>query len=376
MQEISPETEVGPRSEKAFEDALSRVKTEPNAEEVVSFLAGLPDETHPEFYPLLRRLFEVKDGADVLAAMREILEKDSFDADRDSTFIRFAAFYFVCSYHRRKDNIIQFEKVVDAYRPDFSHLIMYNYQWSMLLRERGREEDYPAAIDEARQVVETVGADAYPLVHGLTHNIIEGLEKDLVDTDRRDELAQETVDRLNQLISKQPDVAKPFCTRGRAYAFLGEYEKAERDIETAIEQENSAQAEYGERVSRYRHYLSRIQMMEIQDEIDAQVAEAKENIQKTRKEAETKIDELQAQVLQFLGFFSALLAVILVSAEVVTSFPPTEAIRLMLLLFGGMLTSFAGFGLLLPMQGVTRRSLVVLALGVVLMLISIVWQLF
>jgi tetratricopeptide (TPR) repeat protein len=375
MDEIEPDVAHEPMSETELDEHLRAIKSDVSVPTLVLFLAALPNETHPEFYPQLRRVFEVQEVDIVVQCMHEILGRDSFDVDRDPTFVRFAAFYFLCSYHRRKDNVSQFGETIDRYRSEFSHLLLYRYQHSMFRRERGREEDYPAAIDEARDVVETLGPEAYPLVHGLAHNIIQGLERGLIAPEEHDRYANEAIERLNSVISRRPDVSKPFSTRGRARAYLGEYEEAKRDLNTAIQKENANQEGYGERVSRYRHILSRIEMMEVKDEIDAKVEEAKRAIDETRHSAEARVDELQARVLQFLGFFAALLAVILVSTEISSTFPPTEAMRLLLLLFGGMLSSFAGFGLLLPLENTTRRSVVVLGFGLVLVAGSIGWQL-
>ena len=197
-----------------------------------------------------------------------------------------------------------------------------------------------------------------------------GVRTDVADEDSVAALVETTVETYGGL-----DVAVNNAGVTGQQAYLGDYEGAKRDLQTAIEKEDPGQDGYGERVGRYRHILSRIEMMEVKDEIDSKVAEAKASIEETRTRAETSVDELQARVIQFLGFFAALLAVVLVSTEIASSFPPTEAMRLLLLVFGGMLSSFAGLGLLLPIERTTRRSLAVLALGAALVAGAIGWQL-
>lgn len=91
-----------------------------------------------------------------------------------------------------------------------------------------------------------------------------------------------------------------------------------------------------------------------------------EELETIRSKSETRLREIQTQTLQFLGFFATLLAVIVSSINITTSFPLPEAASLILVLTGGLLAAFGGFTIVLPIDDVERKSIALFAMGTVL----------
>lgn len=363
MNGSDPATAAGLADDTAPEALIDALDEELTRENVERFLAALPDETHPEYYNELKLLFQVNRTDRLLSIVEAIVEDDRLrsDVDRAAEAVRFSALYFVVSYHRRKDNTGQFELWMEKTRDEFEHLLLYRYQEAILHREKN---EYPAAIEQIRPVIDEL-PENYPLVHGFAHNIVHGIERGLVDERRERELAREAVERLRPALDALSDNGKIYSTMGRALALDGRYDEALDHLQRAIENEDSEQTDYAERVTRYRFHQMRIQLDQYQQTMQGEVEDAKRDIEATVEDAQEEVGDLRSQVVQFIGFFAGILAVAVTSTNIAISLSPDSAARLIVVMISGLVCAFASLGLLLPVDRTDSDVVGALALGVV-----------
>lgn len=100
---------------------------------------------------------------------------------------------------------------------------------------------------------------------------------------------------------------------------------------------------------------------------------------KTEEMMETAFEEIEDQarqyqipIIQFLVFFTGLLAVVIVASDIVFTVESLDsAIRLLLVMMGGLLISFGSFSLLLP-ETPTMRTSAMIGIGFILLIIVII----
>lgn len=327
-----------------LEEDLSR-------EQIESFLDGLPDATEPEYYPQLRTLFSLEETSSRNKIMRDILESDHTEADttRELDDIRFAAFYFLANYYRRKSDPDDLSRLLSEW-DEFRHRTMYKYQESILHRERN---EYPEAIDKCRPIVDEF-PDNYPVAGGFAHNIIHGIEEGLVRDTEKQALAEEVIDKIDPVIQARPEYGKSYLIRGRALAVVNRFGEAIDDVNRAIEFEDSSKEDYAERIAdRYFHKMR------------IEVAQQQYELTKKTETVTRRIDNIQSRFVQLLGFFAAILAVVFTSTQIAVSLEPAAAVGLILVLSGGLITGFGNLILLLPGDINMRRVVIVIAMGII-----------
>lgn len=368
-------SEVEARNHRRLSDAqldewANTLNEDLTIENVERFLSNLPHENHPDYYTHLKTLFKVDNVGKRQVFVESIFSNDTLhiDTDRSTDDVRFSSLYFLVSYHRRKDNLGQFESWLENGREEFEDRLLFQYQESILSRERN---EYPEAIDKCRPIIAEL-PDNYPLVHGFAHNIVHGIEQNLVQEEDEQELAAEAIEKLDPVLERIPEHGKVHATLARALAIDGQFDRAIRELDKAIENEDSAQTDYAERISHYYFHKTRIQLAQHQQEVRKDVEEAKSEVQDSVEEAEQKVDNIQGQLIQFIGFFTGLLAIVFTSTEIALSLPPDAAARIILIMISGLICAFASLGLLLPVSHGGRRFEGVLAMGVAGLFIGII----
>ena len=333
--------------EQRLQDSLTR-------ENVEAFFSGLPDETHSEYYPQIRILFNLTATEQRNEIMTAIFDDDDLLLERDASVsdVRFAALYFLANAARRKNNIEEFSTWVDRGRPEYQHKLQFQYLESILHRER---DEYPHAIHKCRPVFNE-HPDNWPIAVGFAHNIVHGVEAGLVDESQTKELAQEAIDTIETVIRTKPAYGKSYLIKARALAALDRFEEALDAVDRAIELEDSKKEDYAERIA--DRYFHRVRI---------EVLQQKHDLEEKTRAVDNEVSNVQSRFVQLLGFFAAILAVVFTSTQIAVSLQATEAIALVIVLTGGLLSSFASLSLLLPGTLDLRRVIVVIGLGFAMM---------
>ncbi len=319
---------------------------------VAEFFSGLPEETHPKFYPQIKILFNINKIELRNKTVKQLFEDGTPTTEYEASIdrIRFAAFYFLAMKSRRKNNIRDFAKWVDIGNDEYQDRDMYKYLESVLHRKR---KEYPEAIDKCRPIVKN-HPENWPMAVGLAHNIVYGIEKGLVRSTKHETLAQEAIESIEAAITEKPEYGKPYLIKARALAINGRFEEALDEVDRSIHLEDSKKEDYAERIAdRYFHRM-RIEVEQQKYELDRATGEVQE-----------RINNIQSRFVQLLGFFAAILAVVFTSTQIAVSLQPTAAVGLILVLMGGLICGFASMSLLLPGNLDITRVVSVIVLGVI-----------
>jgi len=188
------------------------------------------------------------------------------------------------------------------------------------------------------------------------------------------------------LATDESDYPKFSLTEGRLAAVQGDYDRAIKKVNEAVDKEDDDKSDYPLRVSEYRLQESKFvlekyadDLQDEQDELRAEQANlqqeidnAVEKVEEASERSEKRLRGLQTQTLQFLGFFSTLLAVIISTISIATTFQATEAASLIIVLTGGMLIAFGGFSFVLPIENARKRTAPIVGIGTAVAILGFV----
>lgn len=359
------------------DSAVERVESLHGGEgtaDLIEYLDDLPSETDREWELRLTKFVEAAPD------LRTIVEMEDVDADHETEFVRFAAFFAYTTYHRRRGNVSKFGRLLREY-DEFADHPMFPHLQALHAMGLDTADSYQDAIAYAREAVKRVGADHQGVTHSLATAILYPLEDErgtLLDGDRADLLDE--AERNIQRALDESDYPKFKATHGRILALRGEYDEGIRKVHEAIDAEDDSKNDYALRVNEYRTHEVQIVLSKYRDQLaeeqreirgeqaqlDEELTNAIDRLEQVRDESESKLRDLQTQTLQFLGFFATLLAVIISSIQIATTFSPAEAGTLILVLTGGLLAAFGGFTAVLPIEDAERKSRTMFVMGVAL----------
>lgn len=347
-------------------------------EDVIQFLDALPSEIEREWELRLTRLIE--NASNRTDDLERIFRMESITAEHEPEFVRFAAFFAYCTYHRRQGNISELGLLLRKY-DEFEPHPMFPHLQALHAKRIDTQKSYQMAVDYARETINRVGSDHPGATHSLATAIVDVLEEEKSNVLARDrENLLEEAEKHAELAIDQSEYPKFMTTYGRILALQGEYDEGVKQIHRALDMEDASKDDYAIRVNTYRShefkmflnkYTEKIskdqqEIREKQETLNEEIDTAIEELDTIRSKSETRLQEIQTQTLQFLGFFATLLAVIVSSINITTSFPLPEAASLILVLTGGLLAAFGGFTIVLPIDDVERKSIALFAMGTVL----------
>ena len=153
-------------------------------------------------------------------------------------------------------------------------------------------------------------------------------------------------DEIDYAITKAPDYAKFYCTKGRILAIDGQFDRAEEMIREAISREDSA----------YEKYILR--MIEYEG--------ARLRIQAKRLVAETGVDAIQKEIgnlkqsvrsnIEIVAFFSGIVSFVIGSLSLARNQTAAHASLLIIALMGCLMSVYATFVALLRSGDASLRK--------------------
>lgn len=366
-----------------MEDRIEALKQGEGTDDLVEFLTTLPPESDRNWELALTRLIE--QASNRSADLRSVVEMDEGDLDcDDAEFVRFSAFFALCTYHRRQDNVTVFGSLLHDYA-EFDEHGMYPHLQALHAKKGTTLQSYEEAIEYGREAVRRMGDDHAGVAHNLAGGIVRVLEDGKADQlgYDPDALQGEAKAHVERAI-RQSEYPKFKVTLGRILALDGDYDRALGLIDEAIDGEDEAKDDYALRVINYRMYESRVRLEKYSEQVEAgqeeienqqeafetELTEAIGEIERIQDESKKRLERLQAQTLQFLGFFSTLLAVVIATITVAVQFTLVESASLILVLTGGLFTAFGGFTIMLPIEDAKEKSTRLALLGIGLLLVG------
>ena len=153
-------------------------------------------------------------------------------------------------------------------------------------------------------------------------------------------------DEIDYAITKAPDYAKTYCTKGRILAIDGQFDRAEEMIREAISREDSAYEKYILRMIEYEGARLRIQ--------------AKRLVAETGVEAiQKEIGNLKQSVrsnIEIVAFFSGIVSFVIGSLSLAQNQTAAHASLLIIALMGCLISVYAAFVALLRSVDASLRK--------------------
>jgi len=371
-------------------------------EVVLRFLQRLPDDEHPDFYRQLTELLRVDDQGRLEERLRDILESEAVEVERDAEFVRFAAFEYLATYYRRNYDHSTLRAFYSQHRDDFRERPLYRLGEARLLAFR---DEYKSGLRQVREVIEETGQQK-DVIHEFSRQVASGYEDGKLPAEDREELMKEAMAFVNIAINRDQEYGRYYQTKARLLALQGAFDEAGELIETAIENEDTSRSDYRWRINMYNltrtevearstrerlkaemeeNVSTAVERLEddvekrIESLVDAETATMREELREETmnelanksRDIQQRTEEMESRYIQILGFFTGFL-VIAVTTTNVARLPFEQAAQLVFLLTSGLLVAISGFGILLPGLKSTKRSIVVMVLGFAGLVLSVV----
>ncbi|TKX35141.1 hypothetical protein EXE51_15820 [Halorubrum sp. CGM5_25_10-8B] len=334
-------------------------------DDIIAFLQELPPEERIEHQVNLAKLIgqipEVKNHLESILADDKPIDAECLDP----VALRFAAFKALVTFHRRNKNITMLESLHMDYGHLFSERPMYNESYSVLLRVRGQPDDIYEAIDIQENVLEEV-ADNPGIYQAHANTITQAIEDGIISGSQREEYLEKARHSIDRAISLWRDYGKYHVTKGRILALQGRFDEGRRKIEQGIDLEDPEKDDYAIRIGQFQQHLLRTDFREYESQLQDRLDLAEDQLDSIKEDSEEVVDRLRNSMLQFLGFFTAIIAAIITTTQIATNYSPTAAGHLIVIIFGGLTASFGGLSIIIPKDDATRRGLYVTGLGILL----------
>lgn len=315
------------------------------------------------------------------------------------------AYLVLTTHHRFNQGKIDWAiSEIENYEGNFSDFPVYYRILSEAYLRRSETDDLLAALDSALHAVGLEDSHA-GIRETLARCMLEAVEQDLdlsevaaVPNDR-EQILDTALDHAVASIEQVEDFSRGHITKGRILSLQGLHAEAQERIETGIEYIDPERKRSNQLISEYHRYLIESELREQEDRLEEFYSEASrrvedanssledleneiqskgEQIDRIRSNTESKYEEIesrledsfrtyQTRTLQSLGFFAAILAIIIATVDIAAGFSFLPAVGLLLVLVGGILVSFGSLSAMFGGEMADRRTTAgVVALGMVL----------
>lgn len=280
--------------------------------------------------------------------------------------LRFDAFFALANLYRRYSKVDGLADLIKIGRKSFSsYEPLVSHLECMSLKLKGDRKSCLAAL----KIAEGIWKDeAEGQNHaGISHNYAETIALCVQEGYREHDTAllEEGLQAAQEAIRLDRDYAKFHRTLGWLYFLLGRTEEGRSSYREAIRRESPAAPDYALRLGEYRRELDLHNAQMKLSELQLQA----ESIAKGIDELQARQQESQTRQVEFLGFFTGLLALILGAGGILSQAPPgsEESFGLMLTLGGLLLFVFGSLGFVLNGVSKLARSILPVLLGALLL---------
>jgi len=313
---------------------------------LTEILDGLP--AHDKYEHELCLLEIIEKVEDVEEKLRDIIQKSDFPSSIDGEQVKKSAFFAIALKLIRSSDKSELRDHLSDHEQDYGEEPLFLYLKSRQLQRSGRPTDLREAVQISESCIEPLDGHA-GVHHNYARSVALAEEDDISLSDDSDKFINKAYSEIKRAIDIYPSCAEFYCTKGRLlFLKSGDHTEARRLIKKAMDQENSTRSDYALMMSEYQYYLSRVDSRAYDNELDDRVEQAIDDIETTEERTKQRIESYQTRMLQFLGFFAALLGVVVGSTEILTSVSVYNSPVLILFLTGSLLIAFAGFGTILP----------------------------
>jgi len=308
-------------------------------DKIIDFLNKLPFDSSPEFTTQITSF---------ITNSQSSIERDLFSILEDKSNaiqIRFSAFYTLMVLFRRNKKFSKMEEVCISYKEIFIEKPLFLFQMSMVFRKYGDANNLQIALEYSKESLHKIIEDdsydsSYPGFYNNFSEIVAMMSDENILIDGK------TLDLafkyINKAIIMNSNYPKYYCTLGRLQVIKGDYKNARQNILKAIDLEDTKE-DYAIRISEYQSYLIKCQTAKLMEETYNNINGKLEEISNIKENIKDDIQDGKNNILEFIGFFSAIITFIISSVQISTKLIFSEAVSLLLVMLGALLIAFGSF---------------------------------
>jgi len=252
---------------------------------------------------------------------------------------RVNAFYSLCTKHRRLKEYVEFKELVHGSYGNVNENVIFKIMKAYyFIQETANDFDPKEALRRWKDEI----APIYKRLPAFTQIYTESVALLYETSDEQESsLLKESEDLIKKAI-KMRDYAKFYSTLGRIYCCKGEYDKGITEVRRAIEAEDSYREDYMSRINEYETLISRFQRKKDEKEL---------------KGIRAEMDKSKKDYVSILGFFSAVMALIIGFINVdIGQRPIIDSLQLLMGIAGMIIMSFGSLNLMLVRKDEKRTN--------------------
>lgn len=283
-----------------------------------------------------------------------LIERNDIEAylNNINSRYRFAAFYALLIIFRQFNQYSKYNSCVNTYINEFVDYNLYKVIMSTYFRNKGilgEKDEYYHAIRFAEEACTDLPANL-----AVKHHYAETVafiieEKVVVDI----AIINKAIERIDDVIIVYSKHAKYYCTQGRLFAANGDYQRGIANIKKVLDLEEIAGKDSLVRIGQYNYYLIQIKMLSENEQLDGKIGEFNSSF----SEVKNNLDLIKTQYLEYLAFFSSILAFILITGNIaITVNDFNKSAGIILMFTGSLIIVFVIFRTLLYFTSDKRYS--------------------
>ena len=350
----------------------SVVMSDLSAQNVYEYLKSVVDEFHGddtlrEYEESIVKLIDLNKWSveSVTSVMQQLIKSD----DRN---VAYAAFCALCTFYRRNHDINEYGDIINKFRSEFQH--MRSFAFLELMYQEMKSPDSPKLLDTADQLCapDMLGSN-YGVQHCYAEYVAIACEKDI---DKAEYVVkkhmEKALSRVNDALRLSNGYPKFYVTRARLLVIKAIFtdgkereilfNSALEDIDLAVATEKVVSKMVG-----YQITGTRLQMLYYQQSLSKNIAQQEASLNE-------RIQDVNVKNLEFLGFFSAIIGLMLANIQLVQNLHFAQAATLVVVLNGCILTAFGALGFIL--HGTKERlktNCIIIALGLILTIVALIY---
>ena len=336
--------------------------------EVLQFYDNLPNDTTSIYSKKITDFVIINiasfDNGELIKFLEKKIKEPNLEIDN-----KFSYFYTLAVYYRRTKSNTKLGDLINVYRDDFSEKPLFLFTKSDYELNQNTRQSYERSLILAKKCIDIIknNKNDYDSEYTGFYNhyatiIASYLEKNYEISRCEIDLAYSYIDKC---IKNNGDYATYYVTLAKLELNDKKFESAYNHILHAMDIEEDRG-----RVLEYNVLLLKVEyrraLKELLDESDRVMLLMREN--------EKRIEENKTNTIEYLAFFSGVIAFLVTSANITVS-NPAIAFKLILTMLGALIIAFSSFSLLIQRDNKKFVSIITVIIIGILLIIFSSWRL-
>lgn len=334
------------------------------SELIKEFVSQLPDDKTSDFSTQITDFVVESISSNKGVELENIINEQLKGLNQDSDK-RFAYFYILVVYYRRMKSNSKLGELITSFEKDYSKRPLFLFSKSSFELNKNTKQSCEMALmlaEECIEIIKNKGNDYDSEYLGFYNHystiIVRYLEKKYEIDRSKIELAK---DYIWKCIKNKKDNPTYYVTLARLELNDYQYDSATTHVQYAIDIENDIG-----RISEYNDLLVKIEYQQTIQDLEEKSNQISQLVIQNQK----LIEENKINILEYLGFFSGVMAFLITSANIAVS-NPDLAYKLILMMLGALLIGFSSFTMLIQKDNYKIwRIVTTVCIGILLIILA------